>query len=219
MQFIENFLLPVVGLGLGGVISVMLYRHIVTMRQSLSPSEYVELLKYRRCFSLGEVRRDGEKVNLTPKEELGIYRFLEKHNPQIQKIADKKGIANSDSIVVLDVADGKLKRLDVEGMVSGPGDSEQDTKDYSRSNPTAKGDPDFTRSALRKNEDFPGLNGNSPVDVTPSQVSTYPSSGIHFSLTKNKIEEHYKERNTVRRKGRGLIRASRTSQRNYRERC
>ena len=172
---------------------------------------------------------------------------------------------------------------DVKGMVSGPSDSEQAEKDYSRSKPIPKGDPDFTRAVLQKNEDFPGLTpqdvgkmwggafhslkvdeeerikkldlvaagpdieevrklienswsqpfptskksstsgeiglcDNRPGDVTPSQVNIYTSNDIHFGLTKNKIDEHYRKRNTVRRKGKGLIRPSRTSQRDYQSR-
>lgn len=235
MQFIQNFLLPVLGLGLGCAIGVMLYRHIVKMTQSLSPKDHLELMEHRRDFTLQNVTRDGKPAKLTPREELGFYRLLKELGPQIDKLAKEKGVDGKAQEINLDIRNHKLQKLSVESLDTsisdqivkdwlvpntepqGPGVSDL-AKDYSRSGPTPKGDPDFTRAVLRKNEDFPGLTIQGS-DVTPSQVSIYSSSDIHLGLTKNKIEEHYKERNTVRRKGKGLIRASRASQRNYRERC
>lgn len=218
---IDNFLLALfISAVIGGVIGVTMYRVITRMREALSYNEVLKLNRYRRSFSFQDITRDGKPVVLTPREELGMYQLIDELNPQIDKLTKEKGLEGKKIELVLDIRSGKLKGFDVKVTPN--------TTNQSSEVPLSVGvevSEDFEQI---KNEDKDSRPSNGwympcqvkppksqgdvcPGVVTPEQVSIY-SADVNrgLELTKNIIEKHYK--------GKGLIRPSRSSQRDYRSR-
>lgn len=220
MEFVLNVLVPLVGLTLAAVIGVMMYRVIVRMRESLSYNEVLKLNRYRRSFSFQDITRDGKPVVLTPREELGMYQLIDELNPQIDKMTKEKGLEGKMIELVLDIRSGKLKGFDVKATPN--------TTNQSGERPVSVGAEVSDGFVQNKGEGIVSRPSNGwympcqaqspnpqrdicPGAVTPEQVSIYSADANRgLELTKNTIEKHYK--------GKGLIRPSRSSQRDYRSR-